>query len=1657
MGAVTIEHLLDHITFDSTSEAEKGARFERLIQAYLATASDYQGRFGAVWLWNEWPGRQGSDEGIDLVAEDLVNGGLCAVQCKFYDPAHTLQKSDIDSFFTASGKEGFTSRLIVSTSQRWSSKAEAALQSQQVTTQRIGLADLLQSNIDWSRYDPARPAELTLENRKRLHPHQVEAVDQVFAGFAGHPRGKLIMACGTGKTFTSLRIAERVATENKAARTAVLFLVPSIALLNQSLREWKREAEIPFRAFAVCSDTKVGKRRDDEDIATHDLAHPATTDAGRLVQQWQHVSENDAFTVVFSTYQSADVVARAAADLGLTFDLVVCDEAHRTTGVTLAGDDESAFVKVHGDAFLPAARRLYMTATPRIYGPDAKKKAEEGAVTIADMGDEALFGPEFHRLGFGEAVKRDLLSDYKVVVLTVDERYIARNLQSALSADGELNLDDAARIVGCWNGLAKRFDDGAGPGAGAGGRDEGGAGASPVPMRRAVAFAANINASKKLARTFGTVASDHVESLTRITEDDTDDDVARLRVEVDHVDGTMNALVRGDKLAWLQEGPAGQNECRVLSNARCLSEGVDVPALDAVMFLSARKSQVDVVQSVGRVMRKAEGKDYGYIILPVVVPAGSDPVTALNTSKNFDVVWEVLRALRAHDERFQATINHLELNKNKPGQLITAHVGGDDDGGRGASSSRGGDGQTVIDLTQLGDWQNALYAKIVQKVGQRRYWDTWAGDIARIAGHHIERIRGILADPASNAASEFDAFLAGLRGNLNEGITAEQAVEMLAQHLITKPVFEALFDSDEFTTHNPVARTMEGMLAVLDEHRLASETETLERFYESVRDRVRGIDNAAGRQRVIVELYDKFFAKAFKKTVDKLGIVYTPVEIVDFILHSADWALREHFGRGLTDEGVHVLDGFTGTGTFLTRLLQSGLISPHDLARKYATELHANEILLLAYYIAAVNIETVYQEAAAEQLGDAGYRPFEGLVLADTFQMYEDGDQDDLGVFVENNERVVRQRSLPITVVVGNPPYSSGQDSANDDNANEKYEHLDAAIRDTYAARSTATNKNSLYDSYIRAVKWASIRIRDRGVVAFVTNGGWLDSNTADGMRTSLAEEFSAIHVFNLRGNGRIAGEAGSREGRPVFEFGGWRADGSEIRNSTGGSRATIAIFLLVKDPAASGPATVHYTEVADYLTARQKLDQVSEAVSFAGLEAATITPNEHGDWLKQRSDDFGSFLPLGNKDAGRALFSVFSAGLQSNRDAWVYNFSHEELADDVTRHIDQYNAEVRRWRAEGQRGDDRLTQGWVNTDPTRLSWSRSLRGSLRRGTQGVFRPEAIVPSVYRPYTKHRLYFDRLLNHERSQLPHLFPTAAHPNVGFYALNPGAEKPFSVLMVDQVPDLALYGSNAGQFFARWHYEKADVGDGTLFAAHDEDAVVVDGYRRIDNITDAGLAHFRDAYGESITKDDGFFYTYGLLHAPDYRQAYAADLKKMLPRIPLVDDPWPFIDAGRRLSDLHVGYEQVQPYPLGGLDGQPGPGVDPYDFYRVQKMTFARPTPEQKAAGEKKDRSAVVVNPHLTLTGIPEEVHRYLLGARTAVEWILERYQVKTDKASGIVNDPNDWSREVGDPRYIVDLLARVVTVSVETVRIVESLPPLAVLAAGTVANEPAGIA
>ena len=1566
-GTTPFRDVLSAIDARATSQRDKGDRFEKLVKAFFEQDALYRDQFERVWLWMEWPERGGRpDTGIDLVAKNADDGEYTAIQCKFYGPNSTVTKENVDSFVAASGIHvpggpRFTKRIFVSTTDRWTTNAQEEL-SQQVPVVRLGVPYFENSSIDWTQFDISRPTVMVQRERNSPREHQLEAIAAVLHGFETHDRGKLIMACGTGKTFTALRIAEQ---QTKLGDT-ILFLAPSITLVSQSIREWGSHAADPMQIHVVCSDTKAGIVGDEDtsDTGHYDLVAPATTNAYVLLANLNRSQRSDRRSVIFSTYQSLDVISQCQ-DLGMgRIALVICDEAHRTTGVTLAGQDESSFVGVHDNRRIRAVKRLYMTATPRIYGGQSHQKAQAAQATLTSMDDEGTYGPEFYRFTFAEAVEADQLCDYRVLVFGIEESVISRELQLVLGdGDLDLSLNDAGKIVASWNAISKQkspyeqFEQ------------------DPDPMRSVVAFARLIKESQAFRDSFNEIVRRyHGANDGR-------------KYEADHIDGRDNALKRAERLDWLRESG---DECHVLSNAKCLTEGVDVPALDAVLFLSPRSSQIDVVQAVGRAMRRSPGKKFGYIIIPITVPA-TESYEKIVLDGKFNPTFQVLQALKSHDEDFYDTINQADLKDNKKVSVAIFTDGADSGNGTdGVSDGDPGAIQPGLELEVSNTVREAIYARIVDSLTDKHYYSKWATETARITAQYEERIRGLLATDKDGVRSKFAKFHSALRRELNDGIAEDKAVSLLAQHLVTRPIFDALFSEFDFGKHNPVSVAMEGMVKTLRfDHGTDSESRALAGFYKSIRRRVQYVDTAEKKQRIIADLYQEFFKVAFPKDSDALGIVYTPVEAVDFVIRSVEDTLNEDFCVSLSDKGVNVLDPFVGTGTFVTRLLASGVVKPSDLARKYTQELHANDIMLLAYYIATVNIEMTYHYL--QQM--TAYAPFNGIVFADSFEAQENRIAPPLRMeFLEtNSDRMETQNKRDIRVIIGNPPWSGKQSSANDDNVNRVYPRLRARISETYASASTTQNKNPLYDTYIQAMRLASDRIQDGqqgGVIAFVTNGSFIDGDAAAGFRKVLLREFHKVYCLNLRGDQRTSGEKSRQEGGKLF--------GS-------GSRAPVAILLLVKkagDPAGQGD--LYYYDIGDYLKREAKLDFLDKNRKST-IPWRKIVPNEHGDWVNPRDPGFASLIPLyGETDA---IFEINSPGIKTHRDVWVYGFSKEKVSTNTRRMMDSFNRQI-------------PTDSPARR-PTEFSWSHNSLLMAKNGTRLRHNSNLVVFGQYRPFTKQAIYFHRSVNERVYQQERIFPTSEVSNIGIAISERDKNEPLACVMTTALPDVNIL--HCAQYLPRWVYRQSPTGNG---------------YERVSNINDTAMVMFRNYYGDDgISEDDLFYYVYGMLHHPGYRSKYAANLCREAARIPMAEslsDFRAFVVAGATLSDLHVNYEDVEPYPIDeAIYGEP----DVTSMYRVIR--------KMKHPGRRGnlDKSSLIYNDHITLRGIPEKVHRYVVGQYTALRWLMDRYYIKTDQVSGIVNDPNDWGPELINPRYILDLIKRVVTVSVKTVDIMDSLPEL----------------
>ncbi len=1674
---MNFKDILHKFRTESFTEREKGTKFERLMRSWLLTDPRYN-ELEKVWLWEDFPGRKdfgGTDTGIDLVAKTEM-GDYWAIQCKCYAEDAVIDKPAVDSFLATSSRTftnevtfqttRFAKRIWISTTNHWGSNAEEAIRHQDPPFSRVGLIDLNSSCVDWQKLMDGLTGTSALVEGKKPRKHQLDAISKAYTHYIidGNDRGKLIMACGTGKTYTSLLITEQLL----GGKGLVLFMVPSIALLGQSLNAWSADAKKPIKAVCICSDSKASRKiqnkYDDMDDSVVDLAVPASTSPQSIASQLKKYRNHDGLVVVFSTYQSIDAVSAAQQEIlsetgggyGV-FDFIICDEAHRTTGVKLSDKDESNFTKIHSDDNAQGRKRLYMTATPRLYGESAKIKASEKDCILCSMDDKALYGEEFYRVNFSYAVQNGLLTDYKVLVLTVSEDDVPENIRRDVTdTTTELNFDDTSKLIGVINGLSKMIQ----------GDDHRTWDADPHMMRRAVAFCSSIDRSTSRAG----IASKYVASvLPQISEKydenlDAESLSHTVSIATKHIDGSMNSQERNGILQWLADEPDNDRECRVVTNVRCLSEGVDVPSLDAVLFLSARNSQVDVVQSVGRVMRTfhkglPDEKKYGYIIIPIVVPSDISAEEALDNSKTFDVVWEILNALRSHDDRFNAMVNKIALNKQKPNkQAYTPSVTigrpglGFQEGEEEARQMENVEIARQLEL-RFGELQDGMYAKLVEKCGDRLYWENWAKEIGLIAHKFIERISKLIQSGVHKKA--FNEYLKGLQRDLNPSVDAAQAIEMLAQHIITRPVFDALFADYQFVNNNAVSRSMQRMIDLLQEQAFEKDTEVLEKFYQSVRTNVGGIDNLEGKQTIIKNLYEKFFKGAFPLTVEKLGIVYTPVECVDFIIHSVNDILKAEFDTSLTEQNVHILDPFVGTGTFITRLLQSSLIRPEDMERKYLNEIHCNEIVLLAYYIADVNIESVFHDITRRKT----YLPYSGICLTDTFQLAEKKHNELFTEFFQDNsKRVKKQMATHVRVIVGNPPYSIGQKSANDNAQNLSYPYLDNRVSETYAAKSSANLTKSLYDTYIKAFRWASDRIpqNDGGIVAFISNGAWLDGAGQDGMRRCFEEEFTSIYVLNLRGNQRTSGELSRKEGGKIF--------GS-------GSRTPISITFLVKNPEKKGQkAIIHYHDIGDYLTREQKLKMVKDfrSISSQKLDWQIIIPNEKADWINQRDGVFDSLIPLAPEkkfDAkSKTIFSTYSAGVLTSKDAFLYNFSKGHLGNTVCKMVDFYNIERDNYVQTKLQSTQLKAKDFVNYDKTKIIWSDIFLNDIEKNVEYKFDENTIWEGMYRPFCKKAVCYDKQFIQRTYQQLKLFPTPKHDNVVICVSGIGTNKDFSVISTAIVPDYQIQFNS--QCFPLYWYEENKNPQASLF-----DNAETNRYIRRDGITDWILKEVRNRFGGSraITKEHIFYYVYGLLHSNQYRERFADDLKKSLPRIPIVDnvqDFMAFYKAGKELADLHLNYEQGINEQITGQDGDylfhanmpmlahRSLGVkvigdidiwqsewtdETYQYFAVDKMKFAKVRDENGKLVA--DKTRIIYNGHITIENIPLKAYEYIVNGKSAIDWIMERYAVTIDKASQIKNDPNDWSKEHKQPRYILDLLLSVIMLSCQTVDIVNTLPIL----------------
>ena len=1405
---------LEALRSDAEGPVDKGRRFERLMRRAFETHPYEYGptRFEAVWLWSEWPERTalgyGQDIGIDLVAAqtEAYGGGLCAIQCKNYAEGNKVPTREVDSFLAASGTEHFTNRIMVLTSDMeragWT-KIERASPRCEV----IGLAVLDSWDAPWCDFLDS-PDDFVFRQRSahRPRPDQRDALDAIAKGYTQASRGRLIMPCGTGKSLVAMWAAE----ENVGAGGSVLYLVPSIALLGQTMREWSRNRNLDHVYVGVCSDRTTGRRTSDRDTARDlaELSMPVSTDREGIAQALGRPTGNR-MRVVFSTYQSLPLLA-SALPADFACDLVVCDEAHRTTGVDKPTDDEvSAFRLIHDDEAVPAQFRLFMTATQRIYTADAKTRAATRDSDIYSMDDESTYGALLYEMSFRDAVDAGLLSDYEVLIVAASESRLTSGMSSLVAAVNKeggrkqiVSKEDAVKLLGCWDALADPNTTGV-----AEDRPTGKvANRSDRPnLSRAIAFTNTVKLSQAIA---GPSGEAHGLWQSVAAEVSTEADPAELlRMAVHHVDGSTPAIVRAAQLDRLR-GESEPGVCQVVSNARVLTEGVDVPALDAVVFLQPRKSKIDIVQAVGRVMRTYPGKKTGYVVIPVVVPEGKGATDSevLNGS-DFSIVWDVVRALRSHDERMDMWVNHIDAARHSERVKLIDRT----------TDEPIGDGEQVEQLRFLLD--ERIASKMVERCGDRRMWPSWGEKAAAACREVRKKVDAHLTVPETAAA--FGSFVRAMRAVVGDHLTEEQAAEMVAQHIVTIPIFDCLFADSQFARSNPVSVAINALLVSFvpavsgpdSESQPAAmfeaELRPLTRAYRAMQSVFDGALTPAAKVDVLREIYDGFFNAAMKDVVKRLGIVYTPVEIVDFLIRSADAVCRKEFGVGITAENVNILDPFAGAGTVIYRLLTATdsagnpIIRDEDLHRKYYSELFANEVVLLAYCIAAIKIEAGMAERGGFTAGK--FSPFPGITLSDTFLESAPPSGSQLPGMADNIARQSRQGGVPITVIVANPPWSAGQKSTGEDNPKIDYPEIEDRVRGTYGERHREVTGlgagKSSGNLYVQAIRWASDRlgqpdtIAGRGVIAMVHPNSLSTGTTLAGMRAALRDEFTDIYVVNLRGDAMKSGEEFDREGAKVFGQ---------------GSRNGVQITVLVRNPTIDRPeggGIVRYAAVPEYCTLDQKFRWLAQFGDITRDHFTEVPPNESHHWVNLTDDSFKNLIRVcatSREPQDGLLAHISAGGVMTACDPYVYAFDYDDLVDKVMAFIGAYDGALARVQpTDSRRVRDAAIAATTNNTPQSLpviKWTDKLKRSLRRGDEIEFDASRIRQVQYRPFTKVWMYEDARILDKVEAVSSLF---CDPPRFICVAAPSNRSIFGAIATDCLMDLCSVGTNQpARAIPRW---------------------------------------------------------------------------------------------------------------------------------------------------------------------------------------------------------------------------------------------------------------
>lgn len=1612
---------------------EKGQTFERICLEFLKISSDFKGKVKEVWMWNDFPYKNGNhDTGIDIVVRDY-NNQYWAIQCKCYEENHTIQLSELATFLATASKpliiDGIPNQFIF----KWVFTTANNDVSKNLSGHNINFynyTNFENSDIDWSKLDIFHEKKLVTKEKKIPKDYQVEAINSVIKGFETQDRGQLIMACGSGKTFTSLKIVEEFISKNKLEQANILYLVPSISLLSQTITEWNAQLDLnkinrDINTYAICSDDSSTERaqsiKNEADINVH-MPCPATTNVESLKNYFDisnngHVRHN----FFYSTYQSIDVVIDLQKSKNIIFDLVICDEAHRTIGVRIDSDDKedtSKFIKVHDNKYVNAKKRLYMTATPKIYSNNAKVQIERAhydtGYTTYSMDDTKVYGVEFYKLTFGQAISRGILSDYRLIVLRTNEHKLANNYKLQTN-----NVNGAAKIWALLNGLSKKegMDIVSG--------DEDVFKQDPYPSLKSVVYTSRISEAEKVAEVLNKCSDPEYFGKDILTSNGYVIPSAKL------IEGRDKAIKKEEKLDWLKDNSDYINEdgnliSKVLTNARCLTEGVDVPSLDVISFFERKTSTIDIIQACGRVMRKSKritkdgliDKKYGYIIVPIVVDKDTIDDVELQKNEDYKLLVRVIRALRSHDERLDDELNKMNKYSSLPVNICVINSYIPNNEYRDlleANSDTSFANKYKISSEDLKQHKAVFNSFILRQFGDRIYWENWSKNIGDVVKKIDKNITNEIRK--SNYIKEkFDEFLLGLKDTINPYITKPEAINIIAQHIVVLPILKIIFSDGNMLTNNSVYQLMDNMYKEIKF--LQEQTSSLKIFYESVNMQIKDIkDNIEAKQELIRTLFENFFRYVDNKLSDKNGVVYTPIEIVDFMLNSVDDILKKEFNKSISDKGIKILDPFTGTGTFITRLLNKlkNLGSSNEEMRsKYQNDIYCNEIMLMSYYIALINIEYTYNLLTNDEF------PFMNCVWTDTFQMNEgrkSSQQSKLNIknFKEVTKLISKENNQNIEVIIGNPPYFTSQQNLNENNQKITYDYLDKRIKETYANNLKGlSTRTRMYDSYIRAFRWASDRLGDEGVIAFITNGGFLDNNSFAGFRRELNNEFDSIYIYDLLGNFRKYDKS---QGQNVF-------------GQNCGTRVCIT-FLVKKASSLNKENIVNYFRIADALKTSQKLLEIKNFNSIKNIPFTEVKLDSNNDWLDHGSEKFYKHCLLcSNKSPNAIETSLFgkkySLGISTNNNLWRYNFSKIRCVNQDEHYEKIYNLALEKWKEFSK---DKVLgfNDFLNFNKFKnIQWIHEMQRDCFDKKPFIFKKDYRIITTS-PFVKKYFNLNNFFISRPAKSTSMFESNDSKNKIINITWKNGDKNFSVLSTNNLIDSGMLPQHTQSFPLYWYNDNNNNMQSSInFNINFDD--------KIFSINDDTLKEFKNKYRDvDITKEDIFNYVYAVLHNDTYKTLYANNLMKETPRIPYLENFRKHSEIGKQLMDLHIGYEDVEQYKntkiiiSDKLNKQ---------FSELNKNNFRI----SKIRIDKNNKSRIIFNNNITIENIPLEVYDYKICGKSPIEWVVNEYvyDINNDYQYEIINDPNEYDPEKGG-KYVFDLILSLITLSLKTNELIKQLP------------------